>query len=153
MTVESAQGCSVPLWMWPWGRRGTSVRRKAAELLSQGLPVKAEVHLLPHSPMHDSEVANMCVQKTNLFCKVYSKNLASKKMEFGWTSRNQVRSGRTSNGKPYNLPRVRRNLGLSDLSPAEKNPYTSQNLKTDIHGELTERSLCGFLTQGLETLR
>lgn len=79
MTVESAQGCSVPLWMWPWGRRGTSVRRKAAELLSQGLPVKAEVHLLPHPPMHDSEVANMCVQKTNLFCKVYSKKHAFKK--------------------------------------------------------------------------
>lgn len=39
-----------------------------------------------------------------------------------WTPRNQVRSGRTSNEKPYNynLPRVRRNLGLSDLSLAEK---------------------------------
>lgn len=70
-----------------------------------------------------------------------------------WTPRNQVHSGRTSDERPYNLPRVRRNLGLSDLSPAEKKgPYTSQNLKTDIHGKLTECSLCRFLTQGLETL-
>lgn len=50
-------------------------------------------------------------------------------MEFGWTSRNQVRSGRTSNEKPYNLPRVQRNLGLSDLSPAEKKSIHLSKLK------------------------
>ncbi|EGW11828.1 hypothetical protein I79_023294 [Cricetulus griseus] len=30
-----------------------------------------EVHLLPHPPMQDSEVVNVCVQKPNLSCKVY----------------------------------------------------------------------------------
>lgn len=89
--------------MWSWRRRGTSARRKVAQLLNHDPSCESfEIHLLPHPPMQDSEVANVCGQKPNLSCKVYSRKHAFK-MEFGWMARNQVRSGRTLNEKTYTI--------------------------------------------------
>lgn len=141
---------SVPSWMWPWGRRGTSVWRKSCPAPKpRSSWESSEVHLLPHPPMHDSEVANMCVQKTNLFCKVYSREYAFKKWNLA--GHQEIRCA----VEGHQMKNLIISLGcrgtwdwvISHL--LKKNPYTSQNLKTDIHGELTESSLWGFL----ETLR
>lgn len=81
MTVESAQGGFSPIMDVAMGaQRHFCSAESCPAPKPRSSCESSEVHLLPNPPMHDSEVANMCVQKKkHLFFKVYSRKHAFKK--------------------------------------------------------------------------